>query len=516
MVLNRGNGLRKRERSAILQYMANLYAVGVSSVFPFIVRTLLIRFIGIEYVGVSSLFGSVLQVLSVADFGLTTALAWFLYKPAELDDHEAINSRMIYFRKLFHKVGTVVLLAGLMVVPFLPMMVKGKEYPAGLNIYVVYLCYLLQTSLYYLLNSHLQTVFSAYLKGYIIYLISGTSVLFMYILQILSIVIWKNYYLYTALLLAATLIQCVLYAILTKKIFPWINLSGVEDANVKKDLKDKLAALFLSKIRNVSRNSFDSLIISMFFGLKILAEYQNYYQVMIVPLMFTTIVRTAIQPSLGNGIAVESVESNYGILKQYLFINHFIETICASCLISLLQPFMKLWVGEKLLLSNDVVISLTIYYYALCLAEGSVMLRETTGIWREGRWVAVVEAISNLILNIILARFLGLFGIVLATIVTVVLVNIPLESYYVFRGYFKGYYRDYLMRLVSYSGISLWIVAISYYLCLKIVIVDATTALVRVLASAAIPTILLSITHMKKEEMKTMMGTVNRIREKLP
>ena len=43
---------------------------GVVTVFPFIIRTLLIHNIGVEYGGVSSLFTSVFQVLSLADFGI--------------------------------------------------------------------------------------------------------------------------------------------------------------------------------------------------------------------------------------------------------------------------------------------------------------------------------------------------------------------------------------------------------------------------------------------------------------
>lgn len=505
------NGIRKREKSAILQLFATLYTVGISTVLPFFVRTFLIRFIGIEYVGVNSLFASILQVLNVADFGLTTSLAWFLYKPAEDNEYQAISACMAYFSKLFHRVGTLILIAGLTIMPFLPVLVKDKEYPAGLNIYVIYLVYILQTCIPYLTNAYMQTLLSSFLKGYINQLIVGTSLLIMYILQIISILVWKDYYIYTGFFLVVAVIQYISYAITGKRYFPWLNIKIEPDKRVISGVRERMPAMLVSKIRNVSRNSLDSVIISILFGLPVLGEYQNYYQVMVVPFFITMMIKTAIQPSLGNGISTESKESNYGIVKQYLFILHFVATICASCLISLIQPFIKLWIGPQYLLGSDIVICVTIYFYILCLAEGGVMLRETTGIWKEGMWVSIVEAGANLILNILLAKILGLYGIALATILTVGFINIPLENYFVFKGYFKGLYKDYMKRLLIYAVETALIVGVSYFICIKIQIVNTWTMIVRIAASGLIPAVLFLLVNFKNEGLRNVLNLIKRI-----
>ena len=494
--------MKKREKSAVLQFIANMYAVIIASFMPFVVRTTLVHYLGIEYVGVSSLFSSILQVLNIADFGLATALAFYLFKPAEENDVFTINIYMGYFRHLFRIVGMIILIAGLFVLPFLPILVKGKEYPAGLNIYVIYIAYILQTALYYLTNMYISTLLCAYLKSYLSSLVSGTGLLIMYIVQIVIIVFLNNYYLFAFALLITVFAQNILFHWIKKKEFPWLDFSGKPSKDFVVDLHTRIYAMIVSKIRNVSRNAFDCIIVSLIFGLTILAEYQNYYQVMLVPFMLTIIVRQAIQPSLGNGIAVESEESNYGIVKQYMFINNFVSTICATCLLSLFQPFMKLWMGSEYLLGMDIVICISVYYIVLGIAEGNVMLREATGIWKEGMWVSIFEAISNLILNYILAKLFGLCGIICATIITIVVINIPLESFYIFNGYFKNKYRDYIVRIFKYVFETIVILGLSYIICIKIEITNFSMMLVRTVASVFVPMILFLIVHFREEEMK--------------
>lgn len=57
---------------------------------PFIVRTLVIYRFGAEYLGLNSLFASVLQVLSLADFGFGTAIVYSLYRPIAEEDTETV------------------------------------------------------------------------------------------------------------------------------------------------------------------------------------------------------------------------------------------------------------------------------------------------------------------------------------------------------------------------------------------------------------------------------------------
>ena len=495
----------KREKSAVLGIAANIYLSIVSSIMPFIVRTVMVRFIGIEYVGVSSLFVSVLEVLNVADFGLATALSYYLYKPAVANDRNKINLYMGHFRKLFFLTGTVILVGGFSVMPFIPYFVKGKAYPPELNIYLIYIIYVLQVALPYFLNLHISALLTAYLKSYINSVIVGTALLIMYVVQVISIVYFRDYYMYTFALMLSVVFSGSLYFLAAKRYFPWIDYSGKFSQEYILDIRKRISAMIISKIRIVTRNSLDCIIISFFLGLTVLAKYQNYYQVMYVPLMVTQMLKTAIQPSLGNGIAAESRESNYGIIKQYIFVNCFVSTVCMTCLLSLMQPFMKLWMGEQYLLGTDIVICVSIYYYVLSFSDIAMMLREATGIWLEGRWIAILESMINVILNVIFVQVLGLYGIILATILTVMFINIPLEGYYSIKGYFRGHYGDYLRMTLIYMLKAFITASVSYILCTRICVISYDTMVLRILASLLVPAIVFIILNIKNKEMR---GTI--------
>ena len=56
---------------------------------PFATRTIMIQTIGIEYLGVDSLFASVLNMLSLSELGFSSAIVYTMYKPvAEKEDEK--------------------------------------------------------------------------------------------------------------------------------------------------------------------------------------------------------------------------------------------------------------------------------------------------------------------------------------------------------------------------------------------------------------------------------------------
>ena len=57
---------------------------------PFIIRTIIIRELGVEYAGLSTLFASILQVLNMTELGFSSAVIFSLYKPMADGDNDAI------------------------------------------------------------------------------------------------------------------------------------------------------------------------------------------------------------------------------------------------------------------------------------------------------------------------------------------------------------------------------------------------------------------------------------------
>ena len=490
------------------------FLISVTSLFPFIIRSLMIHYIGLEYTGVSSLFTSVLQILNLADLGIDNAIVFYLYKP--FAEHDVKKSCRIIrlFQKTYRAAGIIILTVGFLLIPILPDLVKGKEYPAGLNLIFVYVIFVLNSAIPYLTAGYKAALFRADQRVDVVSRIGGLTAMLMYVLQIVAIVKYRDFYFYSILLLINPILQTAIISHKADREYRSI-LESKEEKSLEEpgfflDFRKRVVAIALSKLRNTSRNSFDSVVISSIIGLGVLAKYQNYYQVMLVPVLLNSMLHAATAPSIGNSIATRDKRTNYNVLIQYTFLDNMITTICLSCLINLYQPFMKLWLGEEYLLPNSIVVIFCIYFYCLSISDITVLLRETTGVWWEGRLVAIVEALANLVLDIVLVYKFEINGVVVATIITILFINIPFEFYFIFRTYFEKGPADYLKIILKFSVVSLLITVLSWFVCSKIIIVSVGMMILRIVISVVFPIVLLYLVYGRTKQMKEVISTIRR------
>ena len=107
-------------------------------VIPFLMRTAMIYFMGVQYLGLNSLFTSILQVLNLAELGVGSAMIYSMYKPIAEDDDTAICALMKLYRLYYRVIGMVIAIIGCILTPFVPKLISG-DIPKGLNIYILYL-----------------------------------------------------------------------------------------------------------------------------------------------------------------------------------------------------------------------------------------------------------------------------------------------------------------------------------------------------------------------------------------
>lgn len=488
---------------------------GVVTVFPFIIRTLLIHNIGVEYGGVSSLFTSVFQVLSLADFGIENAVLSYLYYPVATEDHCTIRYLIDLLKKIYRIIGIIILAIGCILLPFIPYLVRGQEYPVGLNLHLIYLIYLLNACWPYLTFGYRVTVLKVNQRVDLTAIASVVSATMMYVLQIISLTVCKSYYLYSILLLVGTICNIVLNAILAKKYY-FCDLkmkvgdccSLEKNAEFHRGLQQKFLSVGLAKLRNISRNSFDSIVISSFLGLSILAKYNNYYLIMLVPITLVGIIHGALVPSLGNSIALRNADENYLVVKKYAFFQHGVATVFLSCLLNLYQPLMVLWMGTEYLLPFSIVILLCIYFYLYCLVDINEVLKESTGIWEQERFLAIGEAAANLCLNVVFVRSLGVAGVVLATILTILFINLPIEYFCIFRVYFKTEGKDFFLSECRQTLITVGITVITYWTCSSIPTGGMLGMCLRICLAVFIPTFLFIVCYRKCAQMQFLRETI--------
>ena len=67
----------------------------------FISRTVIIKVLTIEYVGLSGLFSNVLMMLSLAELGLGEAIIFSMYGPIARSEKEKISDILGFYKKVY-------------------------------------------------------------------------------------------------------------------------------------------------------------------------------------------------------------------------------------------------------------------------------------------------------------------------------------------------------------------------------------------------------------------------------
>ena len=133
-----------------------------SLLLPFIVRTIIIYRFGVDYLGLNSLFTSIISVLSLMELGFGSAVVYSMYKPVAENDTEQICAYLAYYRRIYRFIGFAVLAAGILLMPFLKSLIRDPSLPGGLNLYSTYLIFLVNSSLSYLLFGYLTSIPTAF------------------------------------------------------------------------------------------------------------------------------------------------------------------------------------------------------------------------------------------------------------------------------------------------------------------------------------------------------------------
>lgn len=454
-----------RTKNATRNILAGLVNKLVHLGFPFLIRAIIIQTLGSEYLGLSSLFTSILQVLNLAELGFSNAVIYNMYKPVAEKDTKTICALLNLYKKIYRIIGIIVLVVGLALLPFLQVFIKGGV-PADTNIYILYLIYLLNTASTYFLFAYKSALVNAHQRNDIISNAHTITSLAQFVFQIIVLLVLKNYYAYIIVQCVTSILNNILVAFIAKKKYPEYVCAGEVSKGQKKDIRKRVTGLMIQKVCATTRNSLDSIFISAMLGLTVVAMYSNYYTVMTAVIGVMSIITTSITAGVGNSVATESVEKNYRDMNKFNFIYMWLSGWLTACLACLYQPLMKLWVGEELLFPYGVVVLFCMYFYALKLGDVRSVYAEACGLWYESRFRAILETVANVILNVVLGHFFGVYGIIAGTLISLLVVNFGYGSSIIFQHYFKEQkISDYFIRHGLMAILTADACAVTYLLC---------------------------------------------------
>lgn len=410
----------------------------------FICRTAFIYILGKEYLGISSLYTNVLTILNITELGFSTAITYSLYRPLSENNQEKIRSLMNYYKKVYRLIGFVVLGLGLVLMPFLPHLMSGVT--DKVNIYQYYLLYLAQSVVSYWFFSYKSALLIADQKKYISDIIRTICRIAVCFLQVLALLLFHSFFLYTVLSIVMNIVQNIFTAWQTDVRYPYLKEPAQPlSKEDKKGLMNQVHALFLQKISVAIGTATDNLIISTFVSVLHVGLYDNYYMIISTVQKFLKSLFQGMTASLGNLFASESKERSEFVFRSLNLANSCVVCLASVCFLALFQPFITLWIGQDYLLDGFTVFIIVLNFTTNFLQNIVLIYRDATGLFVVGRYRSLINAILNLILSLIFVQFWGMAGVFIGSIVSRLATNWWFDAYVLYKkGFEKSPWTYYL------------------------------------------------------------------------
>lgn len=458
---------------------------------PFIIRTIILYIMGTLYMGLDGLFVSILGILSLAELGVGSALTYAMYKPLTDGKDEEVCALLQFYKKCYRTIGLIVLGIGLALLPFIKFFIKG-DYPSDINIYFLYLIYLSNSVLSYFLYAYKSSLLTAMQRIDIVSNINTLLYMIQNVIQVFLLLATHNYYCYVLVMPVFTVAINLVTERYSSIHYPQYRCVGVIGDLEQRQIATNIKGLLFQRISDALTVSVNNLVVSSFLGLHVLAIYNNYYYIILAIFSLLGIINNAMIPSIGNSCVTQSLEQNFASFQKFNFMYMWIVAWGSAALLCLYQPFMELWVGIKLMLPMYLVALLVTYFFIYqWMAMFSTYL-SATGFWWKARYVPLTAAIVNLITNLVLVRIIGLSGVIVSGIITVLLVYDVGYFIVIVHLHFnkKGESIQLVLKQVYYLMITIVICIFTYFIAIYISPHDLLACLiVRTLVCIFVPNI---------------------------
>lgn len=455
-----------RVKNSLYNIISSLTIIIIQTILVFIVRIFFVRNLNAEYLGLQGLFNNIISMLSLADLGIATSICFSLYEPIAKKNYKKISSIMSFFRKIYWMLSIGIVFIGLAILPFINGLANG--YTMG-NIKLIFLIYILMLAFEYLLT-YKEILILADQKKYKLTKINIIFTFLIYISQIIILILFKNfiYYILSEFLLKT--IQYFLNNLTIKKYYPKVDFFSKEkiDKKTKLELQKNIKGMFLFRIGDYLVNGTDNIIISKCINIVTVGIYGNYLSIISILKNITNNIINGITSSFGNLIVEENEKTQENVFNIMDYINFVIVGYFLVCIFQLFNRFITVCFGSSYLLGTTDMILICINFYLISVLLPINSVKSAAGLYYEDRYITVIQAVINLLLSIILSKYIGLTGVLLGTMFSYLFIISWQRPYIVYKKIFKSsclkYFFSHLIRTFILSLILLCNYLIFYFL----------------------------------------------------
>lgn len=439
-----------RVKKTLLNARVNLIFYFLTLLLSFFSRKIFLDNLGADFLGLTGTLGNILGYLNLAELGIGSAIGYLLYQPLFDHNEEKICDIISVLGYLYRSIGLFILGAGILISLFLPWIFPDRTTGFSLPlIYFAYYSFLTSSLIGYFLN-YKSTLLGADQKNYVIAGYFQTGNIIKTLLQMALAYYTQSYYLWLAIELTFGVIYSVILNWKINQTYPWLKTRIKEGKSLLKQYPDviiKTKQLFLHKIAaSITLQSYNIIIYAVA-SLSAVTLFGNYTTILG---KITSLISTALGSSgasVGNLAAQGNTEYTRRVYWEMAALTSYIGGIVLFGMVEFSNPFIDIWLGSKYELALWIMMPFFIKIYCDYTTSNLGTFLYAHGLFYDV-WAPFVEAIICLAVSVTAGIYWGLFGVLLGSMTSNLIINVGWKSYFLFtKGLRLGWHRFWFFYL---------------------------------------------------------------------
>lgn len=435
-----------RTKNSLLNMAASFFGQIISALLSIVNRVVFLKYLNVEYMGINTLFASIISIITLVELGIGSAISVKLYKPIAQNDQKKISAYMNVYKKYYIVISFIIFVVGLFVCPIAYYLANDMIHSK--DIIIIYFIYLISTSLNYLFIYN-HAIISANQKQYINAAYSNIGYIIQCVIQLFVLCFYKNFVLYIFVKLFGQLFINIAISVKAEKMYSYLKIYKKEKLNDEENrkIKSDIKSIGIRKICNTVNENINTLMISYIAGVSLVGMMSNYTTIIGHVKNIISSIYSSFSASVGDLMTEDDDENKYKIFNILNFIICLIFGYFAIGILFLSNDFIKVLLDKKYIIENNLIILLTLTFYINGRMQIVSIYRNSISLFKKNRYIPFFELLIGIVISLILMNWIGVSGILIGALVGVLSTTFVFEPYNLFK---YGFKYDYINRTKNY------------------------------------------------------------------
>lgn len=407
-----------RTKKSILNAQVSLFYYLIQLILGFWARKVFFEYLGSEILGLDTTASNLLGMLNLAEMGIGTSVAYFLYKPLFEKDTQTINKIVALQGWIYKRIAFLIIILAVIMMCFFPMIFAKAHIPVWCP-YATFSVMLYSSLLGYFINFK-QIVLYADQKGYKVSKVTqGANIVFKVIILLIMPHTSHPFLWYLGMMFFGSTFGCLWLSYILKKEYPWLSVKNINGQSVLKEMPDVIKKTGQVFVHNVSGMIFMQvcpLLMYKFTSLTVIAYYGNYLLIIGKISAILTMAFGSTGAAIGNLLVCGDKIRINKVFWELIDSRLCISWIGLFSIYFLIQPFITIWLGPQYLLSNTIL-------GLLILQQAINMNRTTVDSFLSGNgqfrdiWAPIAEGFFLFVFAYVLGSLWNIKGVLLSIII---------------------------------------------------------------------------------------------------